>query len=399
MKLAIVMPPCHSMPQVTGGRVARQTELLIKDNERSSNPDEITVFSRYDERSQALASEYKHTKFVYLNVDRSEPLSNRIKSAIMGKISSAAPMRYDYLNKLKTALKRKEFDEILLEDCFEFTAPIAKLTNKQLLLHAHYPFNASRDFKYIKRAFFVSDRLRESMVTAGFPAERADTLYSAVDTDLFDADNYRDIREEKRAKYGLCDDDLLAVYVGRLIPEKGVVELIKAMAQSTYAESKLKLLIVGAAEYGEEIRDEYREQLEAEAPDDRIIFVGGVKPTSTARFLARADFAVVPSICDEPCGLSALEAMACGLPLIISASRGIAEYAVGDSDNDHCTVVKRGLGYVNSLAKAVDKTAARLHNDPEWRKSAATSQRERAVRFDSCGYYDRFKNIINDEGK
>ena len=148
-----------------------------------------------------------------------------------------------------------------------FARDIWKLTGKKPYLHAHNRFfgaghaGAKRDFDCIEKYIFVSEYLRSVAVRAGVDEARTVILRDCVDMSLFNAANYADMRVEKRAKYGLSDDDILVVFVGRLIPEKGAIELIKAIDQSEYNKSKLKLLLVGSAEYGEDIRDEYRELL------------------------------------------------------------------------------------------------------------------------------------------
>jgi spore coat protein SA len=400
MKLAIVMPPYHPMPPSTGGGVERLCDILIRSNEISNNPLDIIVFSRYDENAAEAAKEFLHTQFVYLDTTKSEPSLNRFERGLRKKLGYHTPVRYDYLRALKKALSDMEFDEILLENCFEFARPIYKLTSIKPIFHAHNCFfgeeytDAPKSYSAIKKFIFVSEYLKNAAIKSGVPSDKCSVLYDCVDTGMFDALRYAEIREEKRAKYGLTNDDILAVFVGRLTPEKGVVELVKAIDQSNYSESKLMLLIVGSAHYGEDIRDEYREILERAAPEGKVIFIGSVKPTSTARFLARADFAVVPSIWEEPAGLQVLEAMSIGLPLIVSDSGGIGEYAGEYIKAGGCEVVKRGLGYVNSLACAIDKIAMRLHSDPEWRLNNAEAARKCALEFDSCRYYEKFIELI-----
>ena len=403
MKLAIIMPPIYPLPSLNGGGVERLTEIFLRGNEHSPDPIDITLFCRWDSRSEEAAKEFLHTRFVYVHTTKSEPLSNRFECRLRKKIGQITPVRRDYLRGLLRELKRGEYDEILLENCFEFARDLSRATKKPLILHAHNRFfgedfpDAAKSFRYINKFIFVSEYLKSSAVAAGVPSERSEVLYDCVDTSLFDARRFDDIRAEKRAKYGLGDDDMLAVFVGLLTPEKGSVELVKALAQSNFSAAKLKLLIVGSAQYGENMRDDYREQLELAAPEGRVIFTGSVKSASTARFLARADFAVVPSVWEEPAGLPVLEAMSTGLTLIVSDSGGIGEYAGEYADAGGCIVVKRGLGYVNSLAKAIDKTAERLHSDPGWRRENAAAARRIAEKYDSGAYYDRLREIIKNE--
>ena len=167
----------------------------------------------------------------------------------------------------------------------------------------------------------------------------------------------------------------------------------------------MKLLIVGSSEYGADIRDEYREQLESAAPavdfqnpDEqfagKVIFIGSVKARSTARFLSRADFAVVPSVADEAGGLPVLEAMACGLPLVISDSGALAEYVGELAGTDNCIVVKRGLGYAENLRRAIDKLSDDLHEHPEKRGTIAKNAREHSAGFSGDKFYAEMRDVI-----
>ena len=384
------MPPCP------GGGVERLCDIFLRENETASEPLEITVFSRYDKAAKELAAAFRHTKFVWIHTTKSESLTTRAVSKLCEKLGSP-PMRHDYINGVLKAISGSTFDRVVLEDCFEFARPISRKMKQKPILHAHSRFfgkdrpNWRRNLAYVSKILFVSEFLQNSAIKCGVPAEKCNIVRNCVDTSLFDAAHFTDIRKEKRAKYGISDDDILAIFVGRLIPEKGAVELCKALEQCEYDASKLKLLIVGSTDYGEDIHDDYREQLDLAAPEGRVIFIGSVKQASAARFLSRADIAVVPSVYDEPAGLPVLEALSCGLPLIVSDAGGIGEY-VGDCES--VTTVPRGIGYVTAIAKALDKAANKLHNEPEWRAKAAAASRARALEFDAAGYFEEILAAI-----
>jgi len=394
MKLAIVMPPMASMPLVSGGGVERLCELFFRENERSEKPFDITVISRYDEASETLSDKYEHVKFLYVKIARSEPPSSVFMSKLTGK-----PMRHDYLKGVIKHLKSIRFDELMLENCAEFAQTLAKKFKVKPILHAHGRFFGTdrKGWKgmlaYVKRYIFVSEFLRNDAVKCGVPEELCSVVRNCVDINEFDAERFTEQRQEKRAQYGLSDGDLLGIFVGKLTPEKGALELVKAIAHSEYSQSKMRFLIVGSAQYGMNIVDDYRNELEVAAAKGRVIFIGSVKSSSTARFLARADFAVVPSVWDEPAGLGVIEALSSGLPIIVTDSGGIPEYTDGLSENV-CTTVKRGIGFVGSLTKAIDKTAARIHSDVDIRTVIAKEARSHAATFDVCEYYANMRNAM-----
>lgn len=394
MKLAIIMPPTASMPLVSGGGVERLCELFIRENDKTDEPIEITVISRYDEQSEAISSKYSHTKFLYVRIPRSEPPSNALISKLIGK-----NMRHDYLRGITSLLRDVKPDEILLENCPEFADSVWRKFKITPTLHAHSRFFGAdrkgweKSVKRVRRIIFVSEFLKNAAIRCGVPEDKCTVVRNCVDTAEFDASRYLDIRHAKREQYSLGDDDLLAVFISRLTPEKGALELVKAMSHSEYSASRLKLLIVGSAQYGVNVHDDYRTELEVAAAKNRVIFIGSVKSASASRFLARADFAVIPSVFDEPAGLPVLEALSSGLPIIVTDSGGIPEYTDGLEDGV-VTTVKRGLGFVGSLTKAIDSLAERLHGEPEKRERIRTAARDHVGRFGVKDYYTVLRSEI-----
>ena len=386
MKLAVIMPPVYTMPPVSGGGIERLADTFCRQNESAADPLDITVFSRGEEKD-APENPYIHTKFTYINVTRSEPPSNRFDQILHGDKNGT---RFDYLKEIQKRLKAENFDRILLEDCFEF----AKYLDGEKILHAHHRFfdlekSASdrgadkaigfrKRFNKVNKFIFPSEFMKKQAVSLGVPDGKCSIVHDAVDLSVFDPERFSDVRAEKRAKYRLGDDDILGVFVGRLTPERGAVEIVKAVASSEYQASAMKLLIVGSSEYGADIRDEYREQLESAAPavdfqnpDEqfagKVIFIGG---------------------------LPVLEAMACGLPLVISDSGALAEYVGELAGTDNCIVVKRGLGYAENLRRAIDKLSDDLHEHPEKRGIIAKNAREHAAGFSGDKFYAEMRDVI-----
>ena len=104
-----------------------------------------------------------------------------------------------------------------------------------------------------------------------------------------------------------------ALYLGRISTEKGVDTLIDA-----WSGIKSKLLIAGSGP--EEITMHSRA-----SKNDRIRFLGQINPLLARRYLLEANFLVFPSRWAEPFGLSIIEAMAAGKPVIASDIGGPKE--------------------------------------------------------------------------
>jgi glycosyltransferase involved in cell wall biosynthesis len=94
----------------------------------------------------------------------------------------------------------------------------------------------------------------------------------------------------------------------------------------------LKLIVAGASFYGKDVSESpYMVELkkEAETVREKVIFTGYVDYRKMPSYLKTADIAVVPSLWEEPFGLTDLEAMASGVPLITTRSGGIPEICEG----------------------------------------------------------------------
>ena len=115
-------------------------------------------------------------------------------------------------------------------------------------------------------------------------------------------------RSALRVSLGLCEDDLVFLYIGRLAKEKNVSELMEFLRS---APENARLLLVGDGPY--------RSELEAEAVSlgmkERIVFAGMVPPSKIAAYYQCGDIFVSASQ-SETQGLTYIEAMASGLPLL-----------------------------------------------------------------------------------
>ena len=92
--------------------------------------------------------------------------------------------------------------------------------------------------------------------------------------------------------------------------------------------SNIKLLIIGSPFFGNtENEDDFvRElKLKAESIKERIIFTGFIPYSDMPQYLKLSDIAVIPSLWDDPCPNTVLEAQAMGLPIITTRRGGIPE--------------------------------------------------------------------------
>lgn len=116
----------------------------------------------------------------------------------------------------------------------------------------------------------------------------------------------------------------IVLYVGRLAAMKGVDTFLRAAARVVPAVTDALFVIAGEG-------PEYPHLIELAARlgiGDRVMFLGKVSDEEREILLAGASVFVLPSVV-EPFGIAALEAMAAGVPTIVSRTSGIAEISSG----------------------------------------------------------------------
>ncbi|MBU5689733.1 MAG: glycosyltransferase [Candidatus Aenigmatarchaeota archaeon] len=168
------------------------------------------------------------------------------------------------------------------------------------------------------------------------------------------------------------------LYAGRLSKEKGVNYLIEAF--SNLKNKNAKLLIVGD---GPE-----RKKLENLAKNyglsQRIKFLGFVDKSTLQNLYEDVDFIVLPSVWQEPFGLTGLEAMSYGRPVIAFDVGGISEYV---SNNENGFLVD--VFNVKSLAEKMET----LLSDKDLLLKFSKNSIETSKKFSDEIFYKKIKNL------
>jgi len=193
-------------------------------------------------------------------------------------------------------------------------------------LHAHFgswPLGHQRVMLARRVDTFIapSASVRDSWTTAGLSPDRIVVIPQAVDPTAYPPATAAS-RRAVRAALGLDDDVFVALYLGRVVPGKGVDTLINAWRTLGLSPDVGQLLVVGSA-----YPATYLRELSASAPRDSCRFFP--LQADIVPLLHAADVTVVPSVYDEACPRVVIEAMATGCPVVASDSGGIPELLTG----------------------------------------------------------------------
>ncbi|MEP7182828.1 MAG: glycosyltransferase [Betaproteobacteria bacterium] len=148
----------------------------------------------------------------------------------------------------------------------------------------------------------------------GLPEDRLPVLYNAVDSAIFHP-GLRAARSSTRGRAGIAEDATLFVHVSGDFRRSGAAEAIAALAE---LPAPAHLVVVG----NDPRRPQYSRLARSLGIRDRVTFA--TLPTDIAAWYGASDAFVLPTVYD-PCPGTALEAMACGLPVITSIKSGAAE--------------------------------------------------------------------------
>ncbi len=158
------------------------------------------------------------------------------------------------------------------------------------------------------RVIAVSSYMKNRIVeNYGVPPEKIEVIHNAVD-----ASEYRG----GRIAFGA--GERVVLFLGRLAMQKGPDYFLRSARKVLEKEAGVKFVVVGRGG----MLPQLIEQSISEGIADRVIFAGYQE--SISEYYRMADLYVMPSV-SEPFGITALEAMASGTPVLISKQSGVSE--------------------------------------------------------------------------
>jgi UDP-glucose:(heptosyl)LPS alpha-1,3-glucosyltransferase len=160
----------------------------------------------------------------------------------------------------------------------------------------------------------VKDELRRN-----YPVmeKRIEVIHPGVDLERFSRLDKAQCRKEIRDRQGLNEKDLVILFVGMNYEIKRLgllIEAVSRMPEEDAHNRAVRLLVVGKGKEGV-----YKEMARGYGVADRVIFAGVIREVE--KYYLAADIFAMPSVYDT-FGMAVLEAMAAGLPVIISQTVG-----------------------------------------------------------------------------
>ncbi len=190
----------------------------------------------------------------------------------------------------------------------------------------HSSSRARRFWAFIERKIFsggngkhmiaVSNRMKHDfMELLRVPENKISVIYSGVDVERFNPNNVLRYRRKIRSQFSLGDHTPVILFVGGDWERKGLPQAIKAI--SYLAPLKPNLLVVGTGDVSL-----FKEMASDLGVAEQVVFVG--RSQEVWKYFAAGDVFLLPTLY-EAFGLTVLEAMASGLPVLVSEKAGAAE--------------------------------------------------------------------------
>lgn len=206
-----------------------------------------------------------------------------------------------------------------------------------------------------------SEAYRGKVAAMGVTPERIRKLPRGVDLELFRPD----LRDPALwSRFGVPGDGPKLLYVGRVSVEKNLAALADAFLEALKSRPDLRLVVVGEGPYLEEMKAVL-------SPCGRAHFTGVLRDDTLARAFASADLFVFPSLADT-FGNSVVEALASGLPCLVSDQGGPREIVVPG---------RCGAIFDHAAPGALRAGILKLAGDPETLAAWRVPARERALEF------------------
>lgn len=225
----------------------------------------------------------------------------------------------------------------------------------------------------------LNESIRDAFVDRGVSSPRLDVVPNGVDVERFgdvDGERVRAVAERHD-----LDGVRTVLFVGTVVPRKGVTDLVEAMADVVETvDGDVRLVIAGEEELDEEYTARVRSLIEKHDLGGVVEFAGFVPDDELPALYAAADVLALPSH-EEGFGMTAVEAMAAGTPVVATRVGGMP-WLLGDGDAGILADVGDVEALSSGLATVLEEGGRRTDRGDHATERAASLSWERiADRF------------------
>ena len=391
-RIAIITPCLLPVPASNGGAVEGLITRIINDNE---------VYKEYIIDLFAIVgvsgcnSTYLCTEIIKIESTLFSKVADRLLDKYYRTFSKTCSRRVLDEIVLKSFAERlKEiqdvYDAVIVENIMSTAIEVVRFCQGEydfpVFFHMHNDVDIYRSPEQIRE--LVRDGVQFLVVSDYIKGQIFRNRENAVASTLHNGIDLSRYTKAEGAK--LVNKDLSLLYAGRIIPGKGVKELllsfIQMLRKNNNTDRIIKLTIAGFSGFDRNYEKEIRKLAGAHK---NISCMDQVSSEEMPALYDKADIVVMPTKDEEAFGLVALEAMAKGIPLIVTNSGELPRLV-----EDGACIVDKSKDLVDNLSKALEKV---VFND-EYRAELSKLAYKRAHGTDSFSidnYYHNFVQLIN----
>ncbi len=262
-----------------------------------------------------------------------------------------------YLARVLRYAKKHRFDCIQVDNRPRFIPLLRKTfprTPLVLVLHSlaflnRLPLSIQRAIIRSADRVIVNSEFLRNYYARHFPLwrKKIKAIYLGVDVDRFKPPSVTE-RMEELEQFGV-QGSYNVLYVGRVIPKKGLLTLVRAVGLLRAKLESLRLIVVGNCR-----SKRYKRRLIKAAlkHNVNIEFLGEIRPSKIHRVYWLGDCFVCPTRFREAFGLVNIEAMASGLPVIASKRGGIPEI-INESNGLLVSQYQSPIAFANAIGQVI----------------------------------------------
>jgi spore coat protein SA len=395
--ICLLSPGRLPVPAVKGGAIETLIEILAKENELSKRAT-LMIFSMYNDDAEKIAKKFNHSKFYFIKTDSLFEqflyFVIRILSKLIRFIFKDIGYIYSsYYAKCFKIIRQEAPQFIVAEggDSYFIKHLLRFFPRDRLYLHLHGHVRPSPAISNIFGNIIGVSRFitNEYMKCVKNNNVKSYTVINCCNDDMFRKRITPLENSELKKTLGFDAADFIVLFCGRIIKEKGVRELIKAIISLN--ENAIKLLIIGSVNFGAKKSTPYLREIEKLVLQarGRVVFTGYLKNDVVYKYHQIANMMVVPSLWEEPGALTVLEGLTSGLPLLVTNSGGIPEQVTHDSS----IIVERDEHLIENLASNI----MRLYKNEQIRISMSSAAEKDAQRFSRKRFYLDFISVFQEK--
>ncbi len=393
MDILIIIPEFLPVPSIKGGAIETLLNDFIEHNERTKIFN-ITVYSPYCNEIKSIDfKKYRKTCFRYIDKNTYKYKIIKYIKAIKRRIFKKEVIETAYYCKIIEDLKRKnelkKYKIVILENGMKGTKLFKKNLNCKIILHLHND-KINKEYPDSRK---VLENVDEVWAVSGFIKKRVQeilniptkVLFNGVDLKKFSCKIDKQKIKEFKKKYNIPDNKFIVLYSGRIMEEKGILELIKGF--NKLSNDNILLLIAGKYD-GANIKD-FRKKVESEINNNKknIMMLGNIEYDKMPLLYKIVNMQVVPSIVNEAFGMIIIEGMSQKLPIVATNVGGIPELISAE-----CGILIDKNSIENEIAPMIKK----IYLDKEYAKKIGENGFVNAKQYSKEKYCNLFDKYIKE---